>query len=261
MMPKECFHVWDAVVAWRDHIFQTTFFNITKCNYLTGMLKLIESEIIDVRTNLSQIDDVWLEEAKKKISENSSWSKATKPIRKCCLNLFYKFIACEFDYKTQPYLRHPEPIEIKHVLSSVKEKTLTKNICPKVLCNALYEINERDAYIICLMMHTYQPLEAILNCRKEDFNGAYMRFGNHSSKYIPKYFAESIIKLAENNVVYFFETSAGNRIHRNQITRNLKQAGKNIGLDFDLTPKILHGYVCAYLVGDKRSELARALLP
>lgn len=252
------FFVWDAIVAWRDHIYQADFYNNTKSNYITGMLKLIESVIIDVRIPLNHINDMWIEEAKKKIDDKLEWSQSTKIIRKSCLNSFYNFIKNDFDYKITPYRRHPDSNEIKHILSSVQDKALTKDISPIVLCNAVSKINERDAYIVWLMMHTGQPLEAILNIRKtkEDYEPPYIRF-NGEGKHIPKHITDALNDLCKNSKMYLFETSSGKRIRRNQVMRNLKQAGYNIGLDFDLTPKILHGYVCAYMSRDKRSILEK----
>ena len=67
------FFVWDAVVAWRDHIYQADFYNNTKGNYLTGMLKLIESEIVNVRLQLDRIDECWIRDSKLKIDRKPEW--------------------------------------------------------------------------------------------------------------------------------------------------------------------------------------------
>lgn len=269
------FFVWDAVVAWRDQIYQAGFYNNTKSNYLTGMLKLIESEIVNVRQKLDQIDDCWIKESKQKIDNKNEWSISTKTIRKSCLNSFYNFVQNDFDSKMTPYRRHPRAPEIKHILSSAREKAeekalikhtlsivqdkaLTIDISPMVLCNALSKINVRDAYIVWLMMHTGQPLEAILDRRKEHLRIPYLDFENNG-EHIPKHITDVLITLCENSKVYLFETSRGKRISRTQVMRNLKQAGYNIGLDFDLTPKVLHGFVCAYMCADKRSEIEKSL--
>lgn len=256
------FFVWDAIVAWRDSIYRSEFYNNTKSNYLTGMLKLIESNIIDVRLQLNKIDEHWIKKSKEKIGSLTQWSKSTKTIRKSCLNSFYKFIKNEFDYKTMPYQRHPEPNEIKHILSNVQDKALTVDISPAVLCDALAKINERDAYIVWVMMHTGQTLEAILDRRKEDLRKPYLDFvciGGKFSKHIPKHITDGINELFKDSAVYLFETASGKKIRRTQVMRNLKQAGRNIGLDFDLTPKVLHGYVNAYMSREKASELEKAL--
>lgn len=254
------FFVWDAVVQWRDQIYQADFYNCSKGNYLTNMLKMIESDLVDVRCKLSIVNEEWLRQIKQKIDEKNEWSRATKIVRKSCLNSFYQFVKTSLDTNVEPYRRHPKPIEIKHILSSVQEKALTKDISPIELCNSLSKINERDAYIVWLMMHTGQPLEAILDVRKtkEDYEPPYIRF-NGQGEYIPEHIINGINELSKNSKAYLFETAGGKRIQRTQVMRNLKQAGYNIGLDFDLTPKVLHGFVCAYMSRDKRSELERAL--
>lgn len=266
------FFLWDAVVAWRDRIYQADFYNNTKGNYLTGMLKLIESGIIDVRLKLKQVDECWANEAKQKIDAKPEWSTSTKTIRKSCLNSFYNFIKTDFDASLKPYRRHPNRPEIKHILSvgqtealekvlkhtlsSVQDKALTIDISPQKLCTALSKINERDAYIVWLMMYTGETLENILdfpNMKTERLH-PYL-FG----KYIPDNIRDAISSLCKNSSNYLFETANGKRIRRTQVTRNLKQAGHMIGLDFDLTPKVLHGFVCAYMSRDKRSELEKAM--
>jgi len=190
------FFIWDAVVAWRDYIFSKDFYSWSKGNYLTNMLKLIESNVVDVRLSLYKVNIDWLHECKDKVDDKKEWAKSTKTVRKTCLNSFYKFVEEVFDKSQTPYQRHPEGNEIefllslrkedkykhdkientvlKHVLSNVVEKTKARDISPIVLCNALSKINERDAYIVWLMMHTAQPLEKVLDLRKENLRASYM---------------------------------------------------------------------------------------
>ena len=259
---NETFFMWDAIVAWRDSIFQTYSWNTTKSNYVLNMQRLIEAGIVNVQMELNKTDEAWLEESKKKIDALTEWAPETKSVRKSTLNSLYKFIQNDFDRQTIPYQRHPKPEEIKHILSSVKDKTLTQIISPITLCEALCKINERDAYIVWLMMHTGKKLEAILDVRKtkEEYRPPYMLF-NGQGEHVPKHITEAIDTLCKNSTVYLFETSCGKRITRTQVTRNLKQAGRRIGLTFDLTPKILHGYVMAYMSADKRSDLQKAFSP
>lgn len=296
------FFVWDAVVAWSNHIRNTGFYNCSKGNYLTGMLKLIESNIVDVRLKLSDLDDCWLADCKTKIESKPDWAAATKAVRKTCLNTFFHFAKDSFDKTQIPYQRHPNGNEIefilspafddrekyqsidqavmRHVLSNVSDKVRARDICPEVLCTALSKLNERDAYIVWLMMYTGQPLENVLDRKKENLKasfmsaeealrnrldpnlphayGAYLDFGN-DSPHIPGHIVDGINRVSSNSKTFLFETAKGKRITRVQVTRNLKQAGHAIGLTFDLTPKILHGYVCAYLTADKRSILEKGL--
>ncbi len=264
----EAFHkhdyiLWDAVVAWRDKIYQSNFFNSTKANHLTSMLKLIEHHVIDLCLDLKKADEAWVKEAKQKIDDILQWSVSTRTIRKSCLNLFYKFIKTEFNHETQPYLSHLKPNVTKHVLSSVQDKALTAHISPEALCSEVGKLNKRDGFIVWVMLHSKQPLEAVLDLRKEDLRvsdvgRAYLDFPN-VCEYIPEHITARISELCKNSKAYLFETAKGKRISRIQIMRNLKQAGRNIGLEFDLTPKVLRGYVNAYMTEDKREELEKAL--
>lgn len=300
--PNTDLFIWDAVVAWRDYIFSKDFYSWSKANYLTNMLKLIEANIIDVRLRLSIVGIDWLNACKKQVDAKNDWAKSTRNVRKTCLNSFYKFIEGDFDTSQVPFQRHPERNEIgfllssrridqhkheaiettvlKHVLSNVPEKAMARDLCPIVLCTALSKINERDAYIVWLMMHTGQPLERILDLKKENLRASYMDhkkaaarnldpakkhahmayldFDNRSD-YIPDHIVDGINNVCKGSKHFLFETMKGKRVLRTQVTRNLKQVSRNIGLDFDLTPKILYGYVCAYMTKDKRSILEKAL--
>jgi site-specific recombinase XerD len=257
--------VWGAIVSWRKNIYKSDLYSNSKSNYLTSMLKLIESGIIDIRIKLNAVNDTWINESKLKIDAYPHWSLPTKTIRKSCLNSFYKFIQSDFDRTVKPYRRHPKLPEIKHILSITEAKSLTENISPIELCNALSKINERDAYIVWLMMHTGQTLEAILELpkRKEDDEDPYLRFKDINpyiiGEHIPEHIIQRLNELCKNSKTYLFETTKGKRIRRTQVTRNLKQAGKKIGLTYDLTPKVLQGGVCAVMAEDKRSELEKAL--
>lgn len=297
------FFIWDAVVAWRDYIFSQDFYTWSKSNYLTNMLKLVESDIIDVRLVLSSVNVEWLEECKVKIDGVAKWAKSTKTARKTILNSFYSFVINIFDGIQIPYQRHPKKMEVKHalspqkedehkydaletsvlkhVLSNVVDKAKARDLCPIILCNALSKINERDAYVIWLMMYTGQPLDKVLDIKKEQFrvgemspeeakqrgldsqerhaHFAYLNFYVEEGEHIPGHVVNGINKACKNSSVFLFETENGNRLLRTQITRNLKKAGRVIGLDFDLTPKILHGYVCGYMTKDKRSDLQKSM--
>lgn len=266
------------------------------------MLKLIESNIVDIRLKLSDVDELWLTACKEKIESKPDWAQSTKAVRKTCLNTFFHFAKNSFDKTQIPYQRHPNGNEIefmlspafddqekyklidqavmRHVLSNVSDKVRARDICPKVLCTALSKLNERDAYIVWIMMFTGQPLEKVLDLKKENLRAsfmpteealrnrldpnvphaysAYLDFDNTSS-YIPGPIVDGINRVNSNSKTFLFETAKGKRITRVQVTRNLKQAGHAIGLNFDLTPKLLRNYVCSDLTEDKRSILEKGL--
>lgn len=256
------FLVWDAVVAWSNAIYESTLSGSSKNSYFVNMLKLIESEVVDVRMPLDNVDEAWLNGVKKQTNAKADWSSKTKLNRKSCLNSFQNFVHTSFDRGLEPYRRYPKPSEIKYVLSNVLDQRLTVHIHPSILCSAISKINERDAYIVWVLMYTGQTLESILDRRKEHLRGIYLDFefnGKLFSMTLLNSVSEVLAARSVNHKVYLFETDNGKRIRRTQITRNLKQAGRNIGLNFDLTPKALHRYVNAYMSADKRSELERAL--
>jgi len=254
------FFVYDAIVQWRDHIYKADLYRCSKANYLRGMLRLIECGIVDIRTKLSDLNDGWLTKTKAKIDSKKHWSISTKINRKNFLNSFQKFIKTALDTTVEPYPRHPNPEQIKYILSSVQEISLAKDLSPTELCNAMLELNERDAFVIWLMILTGQSVEKILDVRKEHLRyqkdgddhtefsvGGYLDFEGGSSYHVPGHLMDKIQCICKNTKTYLFETRQGKRIRRTQVMRNLKHAGYDIGLTFDLTPGILHGFVCGYM--------------
>lgn len=225
------------------------------------MRKLIEAEIVNVREQLDKLDEEWLIKAKSKL-DSLNWSSQTKASRKSCLNSFYRFVKNDFDRSIEPYQRHPDPVDINFILSRSEEKALAAtHISTKDLCYAINRINVRDAFIVWIMMYTGRKLEEVLNLKKEDLLGLYyLRFKDDTSS-ILEHIMEELKKMAEKSSVYVFETKNGKRVTRAQVIRNLKIAGKKIGLNFELTPRAIHGYVAASLSHDRRSELERIMIP
>jgi hypothetical protein len=296
------FFVWDAIVSWRDHINKNDFYRHSKSNYFNNMLKLIESNIVDIRTPLKNANNNWLKECKDKIDEKEDWALSTKKVRKSCLNTFYQFTVEAFDKSQIPYQRHPKYHEIEYILSpninekdriSDLEKVILKHsislnakqenvrdLAPIVLCNEVSKINERDAYIVWLILRTGQSLDKILDLKKEnirvsykkeidEYNKddgyelnksyfAYLDFEN-DSYHIEGHVVDGINNVCKNSKEFIFETKEGKRIHKKQVIRNLKEAGYNIGLDFDLTPSLLKSFSNAYMSGDIRSEIMQGL--
>ena len=276
------FHLWDVIVAWRDHVFKADFYQCSREAYLSSMRKLINGGIIDIKLPLLHVDDIWLETCKEMVDKKIEWAQATKKVRKSCLNTFYAFLSQTFNTSTTPYRRHPcqpeieyllsphsegtekyaslESTMLKHALSSTQDKTRAQDLCPLVLCTAISKINERDAYIVWLMLWTKQPLEAILNLRNtaEDYSPPYIRFKG-IGEYIPTHITKAIDHFRISESLFIFSTTSGKQIQRNQVTRNIKKAGHALDLDYELTPKIINGLACAYMSRDKRSDLERAM--
>lgn len=285
-MESKKYHIWDVVVSWRNFIFTSEFESVSKSDYLTHMLKLIENHIIDIKEPIDALNEDWLKDCKRKIDSCVFWSKRTRLCRKTCLNSFYRFYKknlnfyqvayrrCPVDHEVEYILssqnekKYSEKVVIKHVLSNVVEKTKTTIISPVELCEAVNNVNERDAYIVWLMMHTGRRLEFILDLKKEDLrlslenqNNAYIGYVDFKDmiEYIPKHIAIALKTLSKDASKYLFESSNGKKLGRTQVIRNLKKAGKSIGLTFDLTPKVLYGFVNAYMSNDKRSAFEQCL--
>lgn len=269
---KERYSIWDVMVAWRDSILDSSFLRVTKRDYLSRMQKLIEEGVINPSIKLKSVNESWLDECSKRIYE-TSWSEKTKKSRKTCLLSFYKF-SQTFDpdyaneYEVLSYRYIPTPHEIKNrfnienskklLLSSAHELLLNRGLNIQELYDTLKKHNQRDAWIIALMIETGCSLDEILEIKKTDISPVYIKIKNfqyavdstliHHIKTICKEFSE-----------YVFTTKKGEKVGRVQVTRNLKRAGHEVGLTFDLTPMIFHRHINKILIRDKRSPLEKLL--
>lgn len=270
------FHVLDAVVAWRDKIHNSKYLHITKCQYLSNMLKLIESKIINTYTRLDNVDKDWLIMARKNVDDIHKWSPKTKKLRRTCLNSFYSFVKKEFDYGADAYKRQLKDVEIQHLLSSTKEKYQSINVDPLDLCNIVHRINNRDGYILWLMFWTGQKLERILELKKTEKEKQYIHFFTYSndidngnneciptheeSEWIPQHIEKGIDEVTKDSKFYLFETNGSKRVRAMQVRKNLQRAAKLLGVDFHFSPKAIQGYVCGHTSRNKKSELEQWLL-
>lgn len=275
---RERYSIWDAIVAWRDFILSSSFLRVTKTNYLSRIQKLIEAEIINPALKLSSINKSWLKECIDKIDLHF-WTKTTKVSIKTCLTSFYKFSQQSFDpdytdeYERLSYGYIPTPHEIKHrlcptpyqiekakklVLSSVQERELASQLDILKLYQLIRRNNERDALIIATILETGCTLEEVLDIKKCDVSSVYIQIKKFQYPVQISLIA-ALEKLYKESSEYVFTTSKGKRVGRIQVTRNLKKAGREIGLNFDLTPMIFHRVINAILLRDKRSSFEKLL--
>lgn len=255
---KERYSIWDAMVAWRDHILSSSFLKITKKDYLSRMQKLIDESVINPSIKLICVNEIWLHKCSKKIAE-SCLSEKTKTSRKTCLLSFYKF-AQKFDpdysneYKMLSYRHIPTPDEIKNrfVLSSAREPLLNNSLDIQKLYRTIKKHNERDAWIIALMLETGCSLEEVVKITKNDISQTYVCI-NHFQYPVPLSLVDGIKTLFKEDSSFVFSTKKGEKVGRVQVTRNLKKSGREIGLRFDLTPMVFHRFINDILLRDKRS--------
>jgi integrase len=254
--------LWDIIVFWRDNIFFSVFSRVSKKNYLSAMLKLIEEGIIDPYMPLSKLSQEWYQHAKTKIDNIDSWSVATKGSRKSCLRSFFDF-ATEFnpdnfieDY-AEPYSRKPSMIEISYLLSSIEDRSKMHNFDLTKLYQVLFSINEREALIFCIMVFTGRKLDEILNIKKDDVGHASIDFINETDV-IPEDLATRLKKCKKDSA-YLFVTSNGNPLKRNQFIRTLKTASKLMNLDFEVSPRLLQSKALLSMCREKISPLEKLL--
>ena len=226
------------------------------------MLKLVQDGIIDYKMTILKLTSNWYRNANF-VVENTPRSETTINLRKTCLKSFYNF-ASEHQYKNyleyygEPSRKIPTMYEIAFVLSTIEERSRTKDLDPIELFKAVEGLNERDAVIVSTMIFTGRTLEEILDLRKKDCDNGIIEFKDGQES-VPLFITNFIQKNASNGDGYAFISANGKRLRRTQVIRNLKLASKLMGLDFEVTPKVLQGYAIAYLPSEKKENLAKLL--
>lgn len=256
-MSRDGYTFWDAILAWRDEIYTSNLMRVTKTNYLSHMFKLIKGNIIDPYLPINKCLDSWFFDAFMKLYSVKNWSDATKSSRRTCLKSFFDFCK-RYIPKQEPFGRSPSMLEIAIMLSSIIDRTKTKELDPVKLFDTLNKINVRDALIVSVMIFTGNSLKDVLDLKKEDLTDNHIVFSN-GKKSIPKPLKKLISFSCDNSSEYLFATAKGKRILRTQVIRNLKIASHLMGLDFEATPKIIQGYAIAYISNDKKSKFEKIL--
>jgi|SRR5271170_16848 len=260
---KISYTTWDAIFAWYYYILHdTSMMKDSKRTYITGMHKLIKDGIIDYTSMIPQLTPDSYMNACLKL-KNIPKAKTTTNLRKTCLKSFYNFVS---EHQYENYLKNygkparniPTMHEISFILSAIEERHRTKDLDPVELFKAVESLNERDSVIVCTMIFTGRTLEDILDLRKKDCENRIIEFQDGREN-VPLFITNFIQKNAANGDTYAFTTANGKRLRRTQVIRNLKLASKLMGLDFEVTPKILQGYAIAYLPSSKKENLAKLL--
>lgn len=252
---------WDAIIAWRDNLFYSDFTRITKSNYLSGMLKLIQEEIIDPNLPLSSLSSKWYLEAINKIDNITHWSFSTKRMRKSCLYTFISKVLQDQKHPAcygEPYRRKPSMLEIEFMLSIVENRTELESLDIVQLTETIRVSNERDALIVSTLFFTGRSLDEVLNIKPKDLKWKSIKFGKDSDT-VPRCLIELLFSLCKDNNEYVFSTAQGNKLLRNQVIRSLKNASKVMGLSFEITPKMLQSKAILTICREKLSELEKVL--
>jgi integrase len=252
---------WDAIVAWRDTLYYSNLTRITKSNYLSGMLKLIQEKIIDPNLTLSELSLNWFKKATNKIDNIAHWSPSTKRMRKSCLYTFVNKVIDDQKIPAcygEPYRRKPSMLEIKFLLSIVENRTELESLNIAQLTETMRASNERDALIVSTLFFTGRSLDEVLQIKPTDLNWNSIRFGKECD-IVPRCLIELLQSLYPHNSEYVFVTAQGNRLLRNQVIRSLKNASNALRLGFEITPKLLQSKAILVICREKLSELEKVL--
>jgi integrase len=266
---KDYLRVWDALIGWRDHIYKKEFLKVSKQNYILGLVKLIEKEIIDPKEYLINLSQNWLEQKKTEVKEKTGWSKATQYTRISCLISFFEFATEVFKpdplhpWEGIPYSTIPTIEMIPHLLTSVEDKARATELTTEqwmYFFEKIAEKNLRDYLIATLIVFSGRPLESVLDLKRAGLKEFGIIFEKEEVS-VPNSLIKQLHHMVQDNPPseYLFVTKSGQRIRRNQILRSLKSASKAANLPTEVSAKVLLSAGIAFIELDKRTLLSKVL--
>lgn len=254
--------VWDAIIAWRDHVLHRGILRKSKVDYLYNMTKLIEVGLIDLQQPLLKFMKTEFDDSKfQEISTVYSWPTSTKRSRKTLLNSFWKFAQKQEIKKTPIEIpihsehRYLEMLAISELLSSSEDKAKSQYLTDKEInrfLNELRHINARDFLVCRTMWELKCTIHQVLNMKVGDYDPekGVFKIDKFDSRYgnLRDDIKGPILKLCEKkaNDEFIFSTDRGNRIHPGQIVRSMKIASKKANLPVIISPKVIFAHAKAF---------------
>ena len=244
------YHCFDVLVAWRNELYASATKSMRR-NYLSGMCVLIDEGIVDPTSSVDHVlTEDWSVDAHERINILDKWSPSTKKSRKSCLEKFLGF-ASSFKPNSNgnpPTLKIPGRGLMHHILSGMDDKIKVQEISKSSwdrFFDQLTNGNARDCLISIVMLRSGRRLEDVLDLRKTDITETGVKWTDGSHTELSKETLALISRLTHSNADYVFTTKLGRRIRRTQVIRQMKNASKAAGLDFEITPKILQVFAIA----------------
>lgn len=255
------YHVWDALLAWRDQINQSNMSKSTKKNYISWMSALLDQEVIKPDDSLTVLTKDWQGGAETSIDSLADWSLETKRIRKVALSKFLEFVETfSPQFSSNPPRNIPPRDLIHHVLTSMEDKVTAQSLSAEMWDSFLEHLgdsNPRD-YVIChVVLYTGHTVREVLDLKGSNVFGSGIKWNDGAVSWIPKDLQEILEKVSNDSLI--FRTSEGKQIRQNQLVRAMKKSSKALGLEIEITPKILHGWAVSLLEKDRRSLLQKCL--
>jgi integrase len=251
--------VWDAVIAWKDHILRKDVFRRNKTESLSHLSRLIAKGIIDIRQPLTEFLKTSPEDRIRIIDETIEWARSTKQTRRCVFRSFYRF-AKETDIKPAYVVSHftdildMQSVFIGESLSSSEDKAKAQSLTDEnieCLFNAMFDLNPRDGLATWMMWEFTRTIHEILDLKIRDIylDKNLIRFedGEMCPIVIPE-LKRCILEQRKDKALdeLLFTTGKGTRIHAGQLVRNMKTASKLAKLPVLITPKILYAHAIKY---------------
>lgn len=248
--------VWDAVLAWRDHVLAKDNFRRSKSLVLSHLSRIISENLIEVDQPLSNFKKK-ISDIEAKINAFEQWSKFTRQSRITILRSLVKFIDENEIKKSEFVIPFKELKDVnKHfiyeLITSSAVKAQAETLSAENIKTFLYElarINPRDALAVWLMIELKASLDQILSLKRDDIDLENSIFNIEGALHIApdaglrpdlKRCLEEHLRHCHHDLI--FASANGKKLHAGQFARNSKLASQRAGLKVILTPKIIERF-------------------
>ena len=236
--------VWDAVLAWRDHVLAKDNFRRSKSLVLSHLSRIISENLIEVDQPLSNFKKK-ISDIEAKINAFEQWSKFTRQSRITILRSLVKFIDENEIKKSEFVIPFKELKDVnKHfiyeLITSSAVKAQAETLSAENIKTFLYElarINPRDALAVWLMIELKASLDQILSLKRDDIDLENSIFNIEGALHIApdaglrpdlKRCLEEHLRHCHHDLI--FASANGKKLHAGQFARNSKLASQRAGL-------------------------------
>ena len=236
----------------------TTLSSLTSKNYMSGIKKLAELQLINLEISLQQFALLNHNAILDKIKTIRHMSECTKQARAACYISFTQFLS----RRTQGVIAKAQPSKegVSKTFYRVREKVETEAMSKLQWTNFLEElekINKRDCLIAKIILQGGKRMNEVLTLTTKmiDFNLREVTFLQSKTKGYKKetiitYPPEIIQELKEyigKRKGLVFITKTGKSVMPNQLATNFAKAGNLADIPFKVTPHVLRASTITYL--------------
>jgi integrase/recombinase XerD len=231
---------------------------LTQINYNSGMKKLAEHSLVNLRISLQAFALVNHESILDQIKLVQKWSEATRQARAACYVSFTAYLSRQL----QGVVRKASPSREKGTKTffKIRDKVATEAMNQSQWLSFLRElekINARDCLIAKIILQGGKRVNEVLSLQihQVDWTKNEITFFQSKTKgYIKETvitYPESVMRVLKNHLEdrrgHIFVTRSGKPVMLKQLALTFEKAGLKANIPFKVTPHVLRASAVTYL--------------